>query len=114
MRDDLERLYDIEDAILKIERYSLEGRPVFDKNELVQTWIIHNLLIIGEASSKVSNDFQNKYPNIPWKKIIGMRNILIHHYFGINLDRVWSVVENDLTVLKAEIAGILQGVRKSK
>ena len=107
MRDDRERLLDIQEAIADIEKYAQYGRERFEKEELIQTWVIHHLLILGEAASALSETFKEQHPDIPWSKIVGMRNILIHNYFGIDLDVVWSVVETDLPQLKRYIEELL-------
>jgi len=68
---------------------------------------LHHIQILGEAAARLSDEFQEKYPDIPWFKIIGMRNILVHDYFGIDIEAVWSVVENDLPVLYDQIRRLL-------
>jgi len=108
MRDDKERLLDIADAIDRIKKYAARGRDVFENDELIQTWIVHHLQILGEAVARISEDFQNKYPDIPWPKIIGMRNIIVHDYFGIDLDVVWSVIEKDLPELERNVKKLLE------
>ena len=107
MRSDIERLKDIAEAIAAINKYAEKGRAAFKAEELVQTWILHHLLILGEAASRVSDDFRENHPDIPWPNIIGMRNILGHNYFGIDPDAVWNVVEKDLTQLARLIEQIL-------
>lgn len=107
MRDDRERLLDIQEAIAYIRKYTQRGRSEFEKEELVQTWIIHHLLILGEAVAALSDTFKEEHSDIPWSKIVGMRNVLIHNYFGIDLDVVWSVVENDLPDLQRYVEAIL-------
>ena len=109
MRDDRARLQDILEAIEHIEKYAVRGPAAFDQDELVQTWIVHYLLILGEAASGLSPDFRASYPDKTWAEAIGRRNILIHHYFGIELDLVWRVVEHDLPVLKKRVQEILAG-----
>ena len=89
-------MLDILEAIERIEKYAEEGKEVFEADELSQTWIVHHITTIGEACRSLSNEFQANYANVPWTDIIGMRNILVHHYFGIDTDAVWSVVERDL------------------
>ena len=64
------------------------------------------LEVIGEAVKNIPDDFKEEYPDIPWKKIAGMRDILIHQYFGINLKRVWKTIKEDLPQLKAKITQI--------
>jgi uncharacterized protein with HEPN domain len=108
MRDDRQRLLDIKEAIEHIERYTTQGRTTFDQDELVQTWVIHHLQIIGEATRAISESLRAKYPAVPWTKIVGMRNILVHFYFGIDTEIVWSVVEDDLPTLKQHIETILE------
>ena len=100
MRDDREKLQDILEAIERIERYAVQGRSAFEHNELIQTWFTQNLQIIGEASRSLSSTIRNQYPEIPWTNMIGMRNILTHNYFEIDLDIVWVVVEQELPTLK--------------
>lgn len=107
MRDDRERLLDILEAIERTERYTERGRSAFERDELVQIWVLHHLQILGEAARALDDSFKAESPEIPWKQIIGMRNILVHHYFEIDTDLVWSVVENDLPVLKQRIQALL-------
>jgi uncharacterized protein with HEPN domain len=110
MRSDRERLLDVIEAIERIEKYSQKSKTEFDNNELVQNWITHHLLIVGEATAQISEEIQDKYSEIPWSKIIGMRNILVHGYFEIDNEVVWSVVENDLPELKKNIQKILKKI----
>ncbi len=107
MRDPYERLRDVQEAIAHILKYTSQGRDLFYRDELVQTWVIRHLEIIGEAVRAVPQDFRDLHSEIPWKQINAMRNILIHLYFDINLDRVWAVVENDIPPLKASADAIL-------
>jgi uncharacterized protein with HEPN domain len=107
VRNTPERLRDIREAILRIRKYTAQGRQVFDQDELVQTWVVHHLEIIGEAVRSIPQDFKDLHPEISWKQISRMRNILIHIYFGIDRDIVWEVVERDLPRLKTSIDAIL-------
>lgn len=108
MRDDRERLLDIQQAIADIQKYAQRGRKEFEKEELIQTWMVHHLSILGEAGSALSDSFKQQHSDIPWSKIIGMRNVLVHNYFGIDRDVVWSVVENDLPEVQRYIEPLLQ------
>ena len=108
MKDDGERLRDILEAVERIEKYAAQGRQQFERDELIQTWIVHHLQIIGEASRALSARLREAHPRVPWSQIIGMRNILVHNYFGIDKDVVWLAVERDLPSLKSEITSILQ------
>jgi uncharacterized protein with HEPN domain len=108
MRDYNERLLDILEAIENIEKYASRGHEAFEHDELIQTWIVHHLQIIGEAASAIPDSFREKYPDVPWSKIIGMRNILVHNYFGIDVDVVWAVVVNDIPDLKQKIENAIR------
>lgn len=108
MRSDHERLLDIQEAIKNIHKYAKLGKDEFENNELIQSWIVRHLQIIGEASSRLSEDFRNSHPEIPWPKIIGMRNILVHDYFGIDKAIVWAAVENELPTLRIHIEKIIK------
>ena len=103
MRDDRERLLDILEAIERIEKYTARGRNVFDEDELIQTWVLHHLQIIGEAVRALSPETTSESEDIEWSKILGMRNILVHNYFSIDTDIVWAVIENDLDALRSKI-----------
>lgn len=108
MRDDRERLLDILEAIERIEKYTARGRSIFDEDELIQTWVLHHLQIIGEAVRALSPETTSNTEEIEWSKIIGMRNILVHNYFSIDTDVVWAVIENDLHLLKKVIQNYLE------
>jgi len=107
VRDDRSRLRDILEAIGRIEVYASRGRDTFDRDELVQTWIVHHLQIIGEAVGRLTETFLSAHPEIPWSQIIGMRNILVHDYFRVDAEQIWSTVERDLPRLKEEIKAVL-------
>ena len=110
MRRDRERLEDILEATERIEKYAAGGRTTFESDELVQTWILHHLQIIGEAARGLTEDFRAAHPEVPWSQIAAMRNILVHDYFGIDLEEVWNVVVRDLPLLKTKVAAILRTV----
>ena len=107
MRDPRERLRDILEAIENIQRYTTTGRDVFEKDELVQSWCVRHLQIIGEAARSLSEETRKDIPQIPWSDIVGMRHVLVHNYFGIDTELVWNVVENQLGALKAAIETFL-------
>lgn len=107
MRADRDRLADVLQAIERIERHTIAGRTVFDTDELIQVWVVRHLQIIGEAASHLSEDLQARYPDIPWRSIIGMRHVLVHGYFEVDLDLVWLVVENELDKLKSTISSAM-------
>lgn len=107
MRTDRERFLDILEAIEKIERHIGRGKLAFEKDEFFQVWVMHQLQVIGEAASRVSESIQVDNTQIPWGKMIGMRHILVHGYFETDLEIVWSVIEKDIAPLKTQIQKLL-------
>ena len=110
MRTERERLLDILEAIEDIERYASRGKDAFLDDELIQNWMISHIALIGEACRSLTDEFQARYASIPWADIIGMRNLLVHHYFGIDTEAVWMVVDRDIPELKLNILSILQSL----
>lgn len=108
MRNDIERLEDAREFIEKIEKYAHAGKDVFDCNELVQGWVIYNMMLLGEAISGLSKDFRDANPEFPWREIRDFRNTLIHGYYDISPERVWKIVDKDLPSLKKAISTILK------
>jgi len=106
-KDDAVYLKHILDAINRIEEYThnIEYKD-FIENYLVQDGVIRQIEIIGEATKKLSNEIKEKYIDIPWKDIIGMRNKLIHNYFGVDVDTVWDTVKKDIPILKNKLMEI--------
>lgn len=92
---------DILESIEKIENYigGLEYEE-FSKNTMVIDAVIRNLEIIGEASKYVPDDVRDNYPEIPWKRMIGLRNIVIHEYFGVDIEIVWRIITINLQEVK--------------
>jgi len=84
----------------------LEYQKLIIDEDLKRSFV-RSLEIIGEAVKNIDEDFRKKHPHIEWKKISGLRDIFIHHYFGINYERVWDVVKNKVPELKGQIEKIL-------
>jgi len=101
---------DILESIIRIEEYmkGIGSAENFYTNTQAQDAILRRLEIIGEAAKNTPEEIRNKYPDIPWKKIAGLRDVLIHEYFGVNLKRVLKVVKEDIIDLKAKITKLIE------
>ena len=99
----------IMDSISRIERYTKGmGKRDFLGDELVQAGVVRELEIIGEAAKQLSQNFKTKHDNIPWKMMAGMRDKLIHDYFGVDMDAVWNTLVIDIPRMKGKIQKLLE------
>ncbi len=102
-------LDDILDAVTKIRDYTsgmnLEG---LKNDSKTLDAVIRNLEVIGEAAKKIPDDVHRRYPAIEWKKIAGLRDILIHEYFGIDVNIIWDIVQTKLPPLKEQVERVLE------
>jgi len=108
------RLYiqDILESMEAIEEYvQSTTEEQFYRNRQVQDAVLRRLEIIGEAVKNLDEDFRNRYPEIPWKKVAGLRDVLIHEYFGVSLKRVWRVIKIDLVDMKSHISRIWEELK---
>jgi uncharacterized protein with HEPN domain len=107
VRDPNERLRDMLEAVTAIERHLDCDKAEFEQDELRQTWFLRHLQIIGEAARALPAEVRALATAIPWSKIIGMRNVLVHGYFDIDTDIVWQAVTIDVPALKPAILSLL-------
>ena len=108
-------LNDILKCIQKIQKYT-KGKSYDDfiKDELLVDGIVRNLEVIGEAVKNIPADFRKKYPTVEWKKIAGLRDILIHEYFGIDYELLWDIVKNKIPELEVQIIKIADELKNKK
>lgn len=105
---DKERLYHILETIDRIDSFLLSAdAETFSKSQEKQMAVCMGLTLIGEAARNLTTDFCSQHSEIPWAKIVGMRNYLVHDYIRIDYDAVWQTARNDLPLLKTQIATIL-------
>ena len=109
MKKDKVYLQHILDAIKDTEKFLENTSPeTFQENREKQYATLRALEIIGEASKNLSGELKNKNPQVQWKEITGMRDKLIHAYFGVNLNLVWETTQKSLPILKQQITNILK------
>lgn len=108
-KDDSVYLRHILDAISRIEEYTQGIKyESFIENHLIQDGIIRQIEIMGEAAKRLSKAIRERYLEIPWKDMAGMRDKLIHNYFGVDTDAVWNTVEKDIPTLKNKLKELVE------
>lgn len=100
---------DILDSIEKIQKYTTGIQfNDFEVNSMIIDAVVRNIEIIGEASKNVPDDVKEKHPEIPWRKLAGIRNRIVHEYFGVDINIIWFIVTNELTQLYQWIKNALK------
>jgi uncharacterized protein with HEPN domain len=107
VKDDRVYLQHIRDALDDIANYANAGREAFLAERMRQDAPLRKLQVIGQAVKSLSENSKSRQPHIPWKQIAGLRDKVIHDYFGVNLDIVWAVVEKDLPELRRAVDDLL-------
>jgi len=98
---------DILESIKAIEEYSAGmDKDGLEKSRMKQSAIIREIEVIGEAVKNIPENVKNKYKEIEWRKIAGMRDVIIHGYFRVDLDAVWNVIKRDLPILKKQMESV--------
>lgn len=110
MTGDAVYLQHILDAIATIERYVAVGHDVFMTASHWQDAVVRQLEIIGEATKQLSQDLRSRHPKVPWRRMAGLRDVLIHDYMGVDLATVWGITQRDLPPLKRQLDAVLREI----
>lgn len=102
------------ECIYKIESFTAGGLEAFLDSVLIRDAVYRNLEVLGEAATHVGADTRKKLPSIPWRKIVGLRNVLIHQYEGVEPEVTWVAVECELPKLKAVLESIVSDAEKEQ
>ena len=106
-REITDYLNDINDSIIDISNFIANMTfEEFESDKKTQYAVVHCLEVIGEAVKKIPTDLRNQYPHIPWKEIAGMRDVIIHQYFSIDLDLLWETISKDILDFEKKILKI--------
>jgi len=107
-RDYILFLEDVMGAIEKIERYvRTMDYSKFSENDMAVDAVVRNFEIIGEAINSLPEEIKSKYPDVEWKEAVGFRNILIHNYFGVDLEAIWDTISKNIPMLKQHVGEVL-------
>ncbi|HEY6539383.1 MAG TPA: HepT-like ribonuclease domain-containing protein [Ktedonobacteraceae bacterium] len=112
MRDPIEQLHRIQNAIIKITEYAKKGRRKFDTEEEIQLSAIYYLQTIGEAANAIPQSFKDHHPEIPWKQLGDFQSLITHYYLEIDKDGLWHIVVNDLPTLEYKAHTALEETQK--
>jgi uncharacterized protein with HEPN domain len=114
VRDDRVYLLHALDAIDAIIEYTADGRDAFFSDRKTQDAVVRNVEIIGQAVKGLSEDARALEPTVPWRQIAGMRDKLIHEYFGVDLALVWDVVERELPALRPRVEEMIRRLAEAQ
>jgi len=107
MKETTRLIQDMLRAITSIESYTVQSYDTFLEDPKVQDAIMFNLVIMGEAAHKISDEFQEKHPEIPWASIIGTRNVIVHGYDQVKLQIVWDIIQHNIIPLKKSLIRLI-------
>ena len=109
-KDSLLYLEHMLDCIARIEEYTAGGMETFMQSKLIQDAVVRNLQVMAESSQRLPDDVKSRSTEIPWRDISGFRNILVHDYLGLDLNVIWSVVEQDIPSLRLVLEKLQQSI----
>jgi len=100
-------LLHIRDCLARIEQYTADGRETFLATDVAQDAVLRNLQTIGQSVARLPDELKASHPEIDWRGIVGLRNVLVHDYLGVNIVRVWETVERDIPALRRTVDAML-------
>jgi len=110
MRPDRLRLLDAIEQVELISRFSQPGRAAFLSDVLIQSAVLHRLALLGEACRGLSSPLREAHPEVPWPQIVAFRNVVIHEYFGIDLELVWVIVTEHIAALGERLRSVVDSL----
>jgi uncharacterized protein with HEPN domain len=114
VKDDRIYLDHIDECLQWIARYTADGKEAFFSDRKTQSAVLRELQTLAESAQRLSSALKEAHPEVPWRGIAGFRNVLVHDYLGIKLDRVWEIVERDLPALRVAVKAMQREVRDEK
>jgi uncharacterized protein with HEPN domain len=109
VKDDHLYIHHVLDCVRRIGRYCHNGEEAFRASELIQDAVLRNLQTLAESTQRIGDRLKSLHPEVDWRAIAGFRNVLVHDYLGINLERVWEIVSVHLPVLESPMEAIRHG-----
>jgi uncharacterized protein with HEPN domain len=113
-KDDTLLLIHIGECIARIRQYTVSGKEAFLASTFIQDATMRNLQTLAESTQRLSESFKSRHPRINWRGLAGFRNVLVHDYLGINLQRVWQIIERDVPDLQANLQSALKRISTGK
>ena len=110
MKDDTVSLRYIFEMIRRVEENTRQGKEAFMASHTLQDAVLRNLQTMSETTQRLSETLKATRPDVEWARIAAFRNVLVHDYLGIDLERIWSILQNDVPILKAAIVKMLKGI----
>jgi uncharacterized protein with HEPN domain len=95
------------ECIDRIERFTVDGKDRFTADAMVHDAVLRNLTVIGEAAKRVEDAYRAAHPEIAWRALAGLRDVVVHQYEAVDLDKVWDIVRRDLPSIRNAVAAIL-------
>lgn len=108
MIDDGLNISCIAECIARIEEYTSGGQEAFEASSLIQDAVVRNFQVIGDATKNLSLELRQAYPDVPWRRMAGFRDVLVHDYLRVDFNIVWEIIEIELPNFKPQILEILQ------